>query len=587
MAAALYLSRQAERSKKTCRLYIRGQRLDWKRIQTYLRKNKIGAESLPEICSSDVVPSYITFEFVDSVATSPVSSTSSSQPRSGLITSSSQMSPESMLNESHATTTVSISQLTPELSPNNSSVATSSHRHDLANSTQHAAFDEANVAVSSAETNEKCLPVQSGHEQVGVLGQYERREPTLEPFPTSVQHFVGHLISATHPPIQSHSWHDIYRLMSVTPPSVTPSSISHLQIQGAIPSPYSDASFRPPDHMLNNAIGMEPTETHWIDDGSHDHPEAEPDAFHPPGCPAHFLCWSITACLRRNESLDHPAELAMQEASESFKRMVVGRHEKCLTSLNLLMTLLEAHGKRDVAVELLGKFFVALSSFKGIPEWEPVVLTIRFKMDIMCGLKIDKTWDPQTLRQIHYRFERSWGPDSPSTLACLCNIGWRLAGDQDARRLEEAVDVLSRARISLERALDQNDPQTITCLTILARALYNLERHREALDMMHTAMDRIKIRFPDYHPYRLAALRRFSLFMQKVHSGDAETILREVASKRMRVLGPDCGLTKGSINELRDFLTERGRLDDAENASSAVEEVASHMRCGDNVAVLF
>jgi hypothetical protein len=576
VAVALYLYRQAQRSKRTCRLYIRGQRVDWKRIQTYVRKNKIDTESLAESCSCDVVPSYITFDFVDSVATSPVFSTPPTQPRPGSVTSSSHITLDSTPNESHTTTTASISQLTPELSPNNSSTATTSHRHDLANGTQNAAFDEANIAVPTAETNEKRPPVQWEHDQVGFLGRDELAGPTPEPSSRIVQNFVGHLINTTDPPVESDSLYDFYRLMSVTPPSA-----SHLQRQSITPSHYPDGSLYPPDQMSNNTIGTEQTEPHWMDDGSHGHPEADP------GCPAHFLAWSINACLRKNEGMDHRAELAMQVASESFKMMVASRHEKCLTTLNLLMALLEAHGKRDIALELLVKLGIAASSLKNIPERESVVLTIRFKMDIMFRLKIDKMFDPPILRHIHYRFERSWGADSPSTLACLCNLGWRLAGDKDAGRLTEALDVLSRARMSLERALEPNDPQTITCLTMLARVLYNLERRREGLEMMRTAMDRINMRFPDCHPYRLAALRRVSLFMQKVRSGDVETILREVASKRLRVLGPDCELTKGSMKELRDFLIERGRYDDVDDASRAVTEAASRLRCGETIFKLF
>jgi hypothetical protein len=461
-------------------------------------------------------------------------------------------------------------------------VATNSHRHDLSDQPQNVAADETANVVTPAETNGKCQPLQWERDQVGVGAQGELAGPIPELLTGIVQDFVGYLIDTADTPVEPTSCIDLYRLMSVTPPSA-----SYSQRQSITPLGHTDSSLYSQHHISDDTVELEQHKPHWIDEESHDHPQIRPNAFQPLGCPAHFLSWSIYACLRKNEGMDHLAELGMKEASRSFEMMVASRHERCLTSLNLLLALLEAHGKREIAIELLGKFCIAARSLRNLPERELIVLTLRFKTDVMCGLRIERMSDPAVLRDVHYRFERSWGPDSPSTLACLCNLGWRLAGDKDAGRLTEALDVLSRARISLERVLGPNDPQTITCLTMLARVFCNLERHPEGLEMMRTAMDRIIARFPDYHPYRLAALRRFSLFMQKVRSGNAEPILREVASKRLRVLGPDCELTKGSIKELRDFLREQGRHDDADDASRAITEAASRMYCGETVLQLF
>ncbi len=569
MAVALHLSRQAERSKRTCRLYIRGQRIDWKRIEAYLRKNKIGAKSLAESESCDVIPSYITFDFADSGVTTPVLATPPTQLRLGPVTTSSHLTPESTHNGSHATT--SVSEPTPEFSPYDSSMAGTSHSHDLANESQNAAFGEAAVSSHPAETNQENMPLPLEYDTVGPWAQGELAAPMPEPPTRIVEQFVGQLIATTDPPaVESTDLFDLYKMMSVTPPSTSDSPR-----QSISPLNHTDSLLYPQ---------YNPT---WIDNVSHDDLQVEPDAFQPLGCPAHFLSWSIAACLRKNQGMDHDAEVAIKMASKSFERMVASRHEKCLTSLNLLLALLEAHGKRSIAIELLGKLNVAAMSLQGLLERESVLLTIRFKMDVMCRLKIGRMSDPAVLRDIHYCFERSWGPDSPSTLACLCNLGWRLAGDKDARQCTEALDVLSRARVSLERILGQYDPQTITCLTMLARVLFNLERHVDGLEMMRTAMSRIIVRFPDYHPYRLAALRRFSLFMQKLRIGNAEPILREVASKRLRVLGPDCELTQGSMKELTDFLIEHGRHDKADDASRATTELASRMCWGTTVVELF
>ncbi|KAF7513438.1 hypothetical protein GJ744_008732 [Endocarpon pusillum] len=122
----------------------------------------------------------------------------------------------------------------------------------------------------------------------------------------------------------------------------------------------------------------------------------------------------------------------------------------------------------------------------------------------------------------------------------------------------------------------------IMCLTTLARVRYNLNRNSEALALMSTAMDRIDKRFFDYHPYRFAALRRWSMFMQKVGGHDAEPILREVATKRLRVLGPASGLTRSSMKELKTLLIKQGRNDGAENMLRDLRDAASRLEFMDH-----
>jgi hypothetical protein len=583
VVAAIYLSRQAELSKKTCRIYIRGQHVHWRRIDTYLRKNKIGAESLlAESLPCDAIPSYITFDLVDSAATTTLLPTLPTQTELGPVTSPSQATPDSSSNGSHATTTSLISKLTPESSPNGNSVATTSRRYDRANSSQSVASGEAALVVPPTETSHNDLPLQMEHDQIGFWPEGELSGPIPELSRSIFEQFVGNSNDTTDPLVESTQLFDLYTMMSVTP-----SSASRSPRQSITPLGHTDSSLHPQHHMSNEATEIQQHNPDYVDNGSTDCAQVESYAFQPVDWPAHFLSWSIVACLRTNEGRVHDAELAMKEASKGFERMVVTRHDRCLTNLNLILALFEAHGKRDIAIELLGKLSIAMRSLKDMPEKESVKMTIRFKMDVMLGVKIERMSDPAVLRHIHYSFERSWGRYSPSTLACLCNLGWRLAGEKDAGRITEALDVLSRARESLERALGHDDPQTIICLAMLARVLFNLERFPEGLEMMGIAMDRINTRFTDCHPYRLSALRRFSLFMQNVHRVDAEPILREVASKRLRVLGPDCELTQGSMKELRDFLIKQERHEDAEDASRAVAESASHIYCQQTIYQLF
>jgi hypothetical protein len=576
VVAAIHLSQQAELGKKTCRIYIRGQYIHWRRIDTYLRKNKIGAESLlAESLPCDAIPSYITFDLVDSAATTTLLPTLPTQTEMGPVTSPSQVTPDSSSNGTHAAS--SISKLTPESSPNDNSVATTSRRHDKANSSQSAASGEA-----STETSHNDLPLQRENDQIGFWPESELSGPIPDLSMSIFEQFVGNSNDTADPLVESTQLFDLYTMMSVTPPSASRSPRQSITLLGL-----TDSSLHPQHHMSNEATEIQQHNPDYVDNGSPDYAQVESYAFQPVGWPAHFLSWSIVACLRTNEGRVHDAESAMKEASKCFERMVATRHERCLTSLNHILALFEAHGKRNIAIELLGKLSVAMRSLKDMPEKQSVKLTIRFKMDVMTGVEIERMSDPAVLRHIHYSFERSWGRYSPSTLACLCNLGWRLAGDKDAGRITEALDVISKARESLERVLGHDDPQTITCLAMLARVLFNLERYPEGLEMMGIAMDRINTRFTDCHPYRLSALRRFSLFMQNVHRVDAEPILREVASKRLRVLGPDCELTQGSMKELRDFLIKQNRHEDAEDASRAVAELASHIYCQQTMYHLF
>jgi hypothetical protein len=580
---ALHLFRQAKREKRICQLYIREQPVSWERIEAYLSKNKKGTKSLlAESDSCNVIPSHITFDFVDSAATT--SSYSARPTPSSLVpvTTSSHPSLESSPNGSHSTKTSSISDLTSGLFPNNGTVATTSPRHNSENGSHAGASIEAAAVVPLSEANQDHLALRWKSVQAGMLARGELAHPTPKCALRTVQEFVEHLVDAVDKTVESTHLLDICRLMSVTPPST-----SHSPRQFLTPSSHTDSSLYPQDHVLIDTRKVELPRPGRIGNKSEDHLQSRPDAFEPLDCPSHFLSWSIWACLRKNEGMDDQAEMALKEAAKMFQKMVTHRYGKCLTSLNLLLAVFEAHGQREIAFELLGKLCGVLLPLKGIPEKDSVMLTIRFKKDIMSGVKIEQMSDPSTLRNIHYCFERFWGPESPSTLACQFNLGWRLAGDKDTERLKEGLDVLSRARDGLERVLPQNDPQTITCMTVLARVLYNLDRHPEALEMMCTAMNRINDRFPEYHPYRLSALRRLSIFMQKVRIGNPEPILREVAARRMRALGPDCELTQASTKELSAFLKKQGRDNDVEDVPRAVREVALRLDCGQNIYQLF
>ena len=401
----------------------------------------------------------------------------------------------------------------------------------------------------------------------------------------AVQQVASHIADDMESSAWPHSWLDLYARMSASPPPDRCSSDS-------MPVPARNGSGSPAVLWTahSTTISRVPSELHQVKGTTHDSSPTETHDMEeaPQNYPQQLLAWSFQACLRYNEGLYDEADGLMRKASGVFGKMIRLRHGKCLTSLNILTVFLDVHGKREVASLLLDKFKATILIMKDIPEKESILLTIRFKNDIMCGLKPGKMSHPADLQRVYSDFKEHWGANSPSTLACLCNLGWRLAGeDEDPSKLEEAHDVLCRAREIGERFMGPNDLQTIVCLTILARVLDNLNRRIEALETMRAAMNRIENRFPEYHPYRLAALRRFCLLVEQAGGESAEPVLREVAAKRFCVLGPSSKVVRQSIRELERILKSQGREFEAAGIDQAILEAASRLDSGLNKVELF
>lgn len=577
VAAALQLIRQAERNGRPGNLYIRDEHVDRERIETYLRRAKESMDSI--LAASDLgdhIPSHVQLRPLDSDITMPFS-TPLTQPGPSLKTSN------SMYNGSLISTIPSTSRSSTELAESNIATAESSQKHGEANGGENTACGDMTSGSPSADRNQGRIATQLDLDQPEAFLQLGGFTDLAYPTNT-VQQFSRHLIDRRELPVALPDLLDLSLRMSASPSPDEPSSGC-----STISSGLDESSLCHRRNALEEAAGMDHYERHQAKDESREELRFETAGFQiePRNYTANFLAFSITGCLRLNEGMDDAAESAMRVATMIFAEMIAIRHESCLTSLSLLTALLDAHGKREVTTCLLDKFKAAALSMKDLPEKDSVVLTIRFMSDIMSGIKIESLSSPEDLKKVFNDFERYWGPGSPSTLVCLCHLGWRLAGEKDAERLTEGWDVLSRARSTAEQILDPCDPQTIMSLTMLARVLHNLNRHPEALEVMRTAMDRIIIRFPDYHPYRLSGLRRFSLIMQELGPYDAEPILREVAAKRLRVLGPDSHLTQASMKELKELLIEKGRTDEAENAWRDTTEVASRLFRGVSIACSF
>ena len=573
VVALLRLSREAGPNGRAGQVYIRGQPVSWVKVDSYLKRKKTTAHSiLAESNSSEVLPSHVELRMPKWTITTR-SSTSLTQPGLSPVSNSSGSTPSSARNELLLASTQTQSATGP--AEFEATTVESSQEYGELHGRENTSCDKPTL-VSPTNRNHNLHIAESNFDHDDDL-PYQGVLKHLA-YPTStVQEFAGHLIDPTKSPAMLDEWFGIYRKMSLSPqPSETPGSPGLIAMD-ASNSPLSleqntpEGRAHPQDHIL-----------HHTKDELHEDSPVNIDGLPAEGYPKNFLAWSINSWLLKNECRHDESQSAMRFAASIFGKMIACRHERCLTSLELLMALIESHGNLDFANDLLDRFKATALSMSGLPEKKSIILAIKFKSDIVCRLGTKNMSYPTALEQVYADFEQYWGADSPSTLVCLYNLGWYLAGDNDPVQLKKGEEILSRVRSTAERILEPNDPQTIMCLTTLVRVLYNLNRNFEALAVMSTAMDRIVKRFFDYHPYRLAALRRLSMFMQKVGGHDAEPILREVATKRLRVLGPGSGLTKSSMKELKTLLIKQGRNDDAENMLRDLVDAASRLECMDD-----
>ncbi|KAF7513439.1 hypothetical protein GJ744_008733 [Endocarpon pusillum] len=258
-------------------------------------------------------------------------------------------------------------------------------------------------------------------------------------YPTStVQEFAGHLIDPTKSPAMLDEWFGIYRKISLSPQRGETRGTPSLIAMDAINSPLSlqqntpEEKALPQDHIL-----------HLTKDELHEDSHVSIDELPAEGYPKNFLAWSIYSWLLKNECRHDESQSAMRFAASIFAKMIACRHERCLTSLELLMALIESHGNPDFANDLLDRFKATALSMSGLPEKKSIILAIKFKIDIVRRLGIRDVSYLTALEQVYADFEQYWGADSPSTLACLYNLGWYLAGDNDPDQLKKGEEILT------------------------------------------------------------------------------------------------------------------------------------------------
>jgi hypothetical protein len=96
----------------------------------------------------------------------------------------------------------------------------------------------------------------------------------------------------------------------------------------------------------------------------------------------------------------------MRFAVSIFGKMIACRHERCMTSLELLMALIEFHGNPDFANDLPERFKATALSMSGLPEKKSINVAIRIKIDIVYRLGNKNICYPTALEQVYADFEQ-------------------------------------------------------------------------------------------------------------------------------------------------------------------------------------
>ena len=288
-----------------------------------------------------------------------------------------------------------------------------------------------------------------------------------------------------------------------------------------------------------------------------------------------FLRECLSACIVGGQGFRDTADILMHGAVQDFRNMVNRRDSYALTALNLLISLLESVGQRPLAETILRKILETESD--RLESESPIGVTIRFLLDIVCGRARQSKYQADRMRQVHHELCALWGADSPSALAGLYHVAWTLALVDDTNSRREAWAILEPLNARCEVRLGPCHFQTITSMTTSARVLYHLGEHWMAALMINRAIQRLDLMYEDFHPYRLEARSRQARLLMKLEgSHDVEAILQDVVRRQAAVLGLQNSRTQSTLELLKNFLTSKGRSQEANNLPEVLEQISDN-----------
>ena len=267
--------------------------------------------------------------------------------------------------------------------------------------------------------------------------------------------------------------------------------------------------------------------------------------------------------LHRNGSQEAACEL-FRHANELLQIMIENCHPECLTTLHIMLSVLEVHGK----IHLAGDFLSSVLVFKRSESaHNPVAATAEFMVSVASRQVKLVEMEFARLQSLQECLQNRFGPRSPSALLGIYHVAWRAAKTEKDRQM--ALQILTELVKMATETLGQSHFLTISCMTTMARVVFYVRSPEESVMLMWQALQMINLRYAPCHPYRLEALYRLArILIDSDRAAESVEILREVFLQRVDIMGPKSVLTVRSLELLQEALISTGTdlsLDDLES----------------------
>ncbi len=267
-----------------------------------------------------------------------------------------------------------------------------------------------------------------------------------------------------------------------------------------------------------------------------------------------FLGRFFSGCMLHRQGASEGATDCFRHAYGLLKGMIESCHPDCLSALNGMLPVLEAHGQNQLAGEFLSNVLV----FSKAMANNPVAATAEFIIGVATRRLKSNTVEVKHLEDVHGHLKDRFGAESPSALVGLYHLAWRCAREEEHR--ERALQMLTELVPLTSRVMGPSHFLTIISMTTKARVLSYVRTKQESISLVWQTIRLIDQRYASFHPYRLEVLHRLAILLIDTNQAKhAESILRDVIKWRVVVLGSDNSLTERSVELLQKAIQATGR----------------------------
>ncbi|KAL9107232.1 MAG: hypothetical protein Q9227_007856 [Pyrenula ochraceoflavens] len=275
-----------------------------------------------------------------------------------------------------------------------------------------------------------------------------------------------------------------------------------------------------------------------------------------------WLSLGFMACIHECSGHNPPYYNALSQASQTYLEMVFAQDSQLLLSQIALLSILQCLGKqqRETAAILINAAFSHLE--RHLPRENPVFIVARWgKIAAAQEVKAyysENESEYEDLSIACSNLFKSEGPTSPNTLSALYALAFtqnRRGDYKDAESTFETLFAYASGCLSPQHFLPS------AALAGRARALTALRDYHSALPIHTLAVERSRLAFGETHPVHLESLRRLATSLLRNIEGQDQKIRDiywHVYRHRLTQLGPKHPYTKGSYEDLVEFLKERG-----------------------------